>query len=167
MQLKEYTYPKALDFHPFVDELEKKYGFYFRDMAGKYSKGSLDKQKTHKQQWMEDNGFGGKEYVLDKPEGQQEDWSKDSPEIALRIEINTKYRRQDDLIPYQDVWHWLLDNDFCELRRGGLNYLNLLDNIEEESTPEFVKTFLRAVLEEVKDHPEYYDGESVSFHVDW
>lgn len=140
----------AIDFCPFARELEKAYGFEHRDMGGKYK---------HQREAKE---------VADKIDG-SDGWYTTRP-----ADYNEKQKEASDVYhellksspPYQDVWHWLLDNDFDEFQRGSDNNYLSFSSLEEEETPEYVKVFLRAVQEVVKDHPAY-DGEDVRFHIDW
>lgn len=169
MEIPEYKGSPAIDFCPFMELLDEKYGWDHRDMAGAFSKEAYAENEAHKRAWMEKNGYGDKWHVLDKPKGYREDWPKDSEEMKLRIEINTKYGDIEKLLerPYQDVWHWLLDHDFCELCRGGYNTIYLHEErFEKEDIPDYVVKVLRAMYEEVKDHPAY-DGKLVTFYIDW
>lgn len=169
MEIPMFNAPSAIDFCPFASALGEKYGFNYRDMAGKYSKEAGIEREEAKRIWLEKNGYSDKAYVLDKPEGSQADWPGDSEEMRLRIEINKAMASDGfnpfELRPYQDVWHWLLDNDFYDLQRGGYNTLSFW-SLEDDKTPDYVKKFLLAVREEVKDNPAF-DGKSVTFYIDW
>jgi hypothetical protein len=170
MDIPLHEYPVCIDFHPFVEELEKKYGFKMHDMAGLYSAEGRAERNLQRDKWLIENGYAGKAYVLNAPEGSVHDWAKDSEEMLLRIEINTKIRDVEEKWdrPYQNVWHWLISKPFEDLNRGGVNYLSKdwLDS-PYEKTPDYVLTFLKAVFDEIpEDHPAF-DGESVKFHVDW
>lgn len=170
MEIPMYTANPAVDFLPFIRLIEQKYGYNFNDMAGTHSIEARKEREKVRDKWMAENGYEGKQYVLDKPEGSKEDWSKDSEEMKLRIEINTKTR---ELLlsverPYQNVWHWLLDNDFSCLNRGGYNSLFINEDrlLNDVDIPDFVRKFLRAIYEEAKDNPAY-DGECLNCYIDW
>ena len=83
-------------------------------------------------------------------------------------DFSNKFGRKnyDENVPYQDFWHWMLEGPFCELQRGGVNYLSkeILD--EPEELPEFVKIILTDIFEAVKDHPAF-DCDIISFYVNW
>ena len=81
-------------------------------------------------------------------------------------DFSNKFGREnyDENVPYQDFWHWLLDGPFTDLSKGGVNYLDKgwLDN---EGTPEFVKTILTDIFDAVKNHPAF-GGDRINFYVD-
>lgn len=165
------TMEPMIDLFEITDALKEEQGMDYRDMAGKYSAKARDERDALREKWLSDNGYEGFGYVLNNPEGSNIDWAKDSVEMTLRIEINTKMREDkfyemlDDLYPYQDVWHYLLDNDFCELHRGGANTLYLG---ECKSDPDYIARFRKAALELVKGHPAFdEDEEWVVCYIDW
>lgn len=136
-------------------------------MAGSHSDEFRKEEAERKAQWMIDNGYEGKEHVLDYPKGTRKDWAKDSPEMALRIEIHHKYEpiRKANERPYQDVWHWLLDNAFYELSNDSVCYLD--ETSYDKGTPDYVITVLNAIAAEVPaDHPARQHG-SINFYVYW
>jgi hypothetical protein len=137
----------AIDFHPFVDELEKKYGFKFNDMAGRYNYHFELKKKINEK-------YGDLTWYTTSPKDHNEEQKKAHEEYKEGMKQEP---------PYENVWHWLLDHDFCELRRGGYNSIWLEKG---RDAPPYVKKFLDAMREEVKGH-EAFDGESVNFYVDW
>jgi hypothetical protein len=170
MKIPVHKLPDSIDFSEFMRELNKKYGWDHRDMAGSHSKEAYAERDKLKSAWMAANGYAGKEYVLDEPKGgSKKAWPQDSEEMKLRIEINSKYREsgqeEKDERPYQDFWHWLLENDFSDLHRGGINFLSF-ESIDEECTPDFVKKILVAIQTEVMGHAAYDEG-GVHFFVDW
>ena len=172
MIIPVHTYPVCIDFTAFMRLLEEKHGWSYHDMAGCYSKEAQAEREASRDAWLEENGYSGKAYVLDKPSPDSSDWPKDSPEMALRIEINNKLRDVEEQWsrPYQNVWHWFTGGPWSELNRGGVNYLHKdwLDYPDGygQTTPDYVLTVLKAIFDEVEDHPAF-DGESITFHVDW
>lgn len=176
MTLSVHRSKPAVNFTELMDAVEKKHGFDIRDMGGKYSAETRKKDEEYQDAWLEQNGYFGKAYVLNTPEGSNKDWDKDSPEMALRIEINKKmtatgyYKaKPSELIPYQDVWHWLLDRDFCELSNGSYNWLDLSDERlanEDDKIPDYVLKFLKAAREEVEGH-EAFDGYELHVWNSW
>lgn len=160
-----------IDLFVITDALKSDYGMDYRDMAGKYSDKAKKEKEALLDKWLSDNGYEGMSYVLDKPKDSAVDWPKDSYEMLLRTEINTKKldagfdRMLDNLYPYQDVWHYLLDHDFAEFNRGGSNILYLEDY---ESDPDYVKTFRKTVLKIVEGHPAFDADElTLNCYVDW
>ena len=159
-----------IDYHEVMEHVEQKYGIRTRDYAGKFSVENLNAQKDHKARWLTENGYGEWLHVLDKPKGQQNDWARDSKEIAMRIEINTKYREIEDTlveVPYQDLWHYHLERSLGgEVCRGGQNTIYLgNDNADQ---PQWVIELHDLIRNEVKDSPAYDPGEdSMSVMIDW
>lgn len=169
MKIPVHEFPVCIDFIPFMEELEKKYGWKYRDMAGRFSKEAHLEQDALKLEWMNANGYAGKWHVLDSPTGSSmSDWPADSEEMKLRIEINTKFQPIEEKIkrPYQDVWHWMLENPFAELYRGGVNYLDISFYLDDDDTPEYVRLVLRAIEGETKNHPAA-GADGISFFIDW
>lgn len=111
MEIPVRKFPVCINFSLFMKLLGKKYGWNYRDMAGRHGK----------------NG------------------------------------RADQ--PYQDVWHWLLDNDFSEISNGSIRSISN-DCLTDAETPDYVKTVVKAIFDEVKDHPAL-DGDTVHFWVEW
>lgn len=167
MEIPLYEFPTCIDFNDFMDNLGAKYGWNYRDMAGKYSEEGRAKAKELKSQWLKENGYEDKEHVLDLPEGSRVDWLVGSEEMNLRIEINAKFRRVEEQfeLPYQDVWHWLTDHSFYDLSNGSIQCLD--DSEIEEETPDYVVTVLNAISAEVPaDHPSRQYG-SIHFYIHW
>ena len=167
MVIPLYEFPACIDFNAFMDQLETKYGWDFRDMAGRYSEATRAAEAERKSSWMKANGYEGKEHVLDYPKGTRKDWPADSEEMALRIEISSKYEpiRKAFEPPYQDVWHWLLDNSFSDMNNGSIVQLDISDY--SSSTPDYVFTFLNSVAETVPTGHPARDGSYISFYVHW
>lgn len=167
MDIPIYEFPTCIDFNEFMDHLRAKYGWNYRDMAGKYSSEGRAKAKELKTQWMIDNGYEGKEYVLDQPKGSKIDWPVGSVEMNLRIEINTKFRRVEEQfeVPYQDVWQWLTSNAFYDVNNGSIQYLDC-DEYDDEA-PDYVLTVLKAIDAEIPPaHPARQSG-SIQFYIHW
>lgn len=147
-----------IDFNPFMDELEEKYGFRYRDMMGKYK-------------WVHETQERlCVEYGIDyKVWGNTSPLEMDEKSLAFKAIYDVEMKKQP---PYRDGWHYFLENDFPELRRGGANYM-CFDYDEESGTvlfednvPDWVQPVYQAIFNKVKDH-EAFDGECVTFHIDW
>ena len=176
MAIKLHKFPPCVDYSELISLIEKKHNINTRDYAGKHSEEGRKKAEAFKSQWMKDNGYEGKEYVLDVPKGNapNDDWPKDSPEMKLRIEINSKYREvereEGEKVPYLDFWHQHCD----EINRGGVNYMYLSTeewDIDETLPPEYQNWYAEIcemIKEEVKDS-EAYDSEEecLTYYVDW
>lgn len=164
---KTKEYIPSVDFHEMMDHVQSKYGFDMYDYGEKWAKGQAEKDSA-KKKWMSENGYSDVSYVLNKPEGSSKDWPKDSEEMKLRVEINSKFsssgieKEIDEKYPYRNFWHHLLDTDFCELSRGGYNLLGLSD-LEGDSWTNEIR---RMILEEVKEN-KAFDGETLNCFVDW
>ena len=94
----------------------------FRDYAGKYTKEGIAEFEAKKDEWLDEHGYGNFKHVLDKPEGSDADWAKDSAEMQKRIEINTALRNVKSAweIPYQDLWHEFLERVIPDSMRNGI-----------------------------------------------
>lgn len=161
-----YEWPDAVDYCTLIEHIETKYNIDTRDYAGHYSKDAREYKDQILSKWLEDNGYEGKKYVLDKPEGSNIDWDKESEEMKLRIEINTKMRTAgldgqfEEKYPYLDYWHLHCDS----INRGGINYLYL----GGDEKPQWVKEIDEMIKAEVIDCSAYDpDEEVLTFHVDW
>lgn len=147
-----------IDFNPFMDALEEKYDFKYRDMMRKYK-------------WIKET----QERLCAEHGIDYEVWGKRSPlemdkkSLVFKDIYDSEMKRQP---PYRDGWHYFLENDFSELRRGGANYMYFVYDEEsgtvlfEDNVPDWIQPLYQAIFNEVKDH-EAFDGESVTFHIDW
>ena len=158
-----------VDFHEVCREVEEKFGFDFRDMAGKYSEKGRAARSVKWEELLESHGFGAYKHVLNKPEGSTEDWLKDSAEMAKRIEINKTvypilHAWEEENQPYQDVWHYMIDHDFYDVSNGSMHTIYFNDL--EEDAPDYVKKFYESMHSMVKDSPAYKDG-ALEVWVEW
>ncbi len=159
-----YKFPETVDYHELIKHVEKKYGINTRDYAGRWSTKGKEEKELLRKEWLNLNGYSGKEYVLNKPEGSDRDWQKGSYELSLRVEINSKRKGFDkeleDKYPYLDYWHTHCD----EVNKGGVNYLDLSD----EGKPKWVCEINKMIRDELVGCPAYDAAEQVlRFHVDW
>jgi hypothetical protein len=131
----------AIDFYDFVAKLEIKYKIDFHDW-----------QKTHKQ-----TEKLCKERGLDYITWYNKQFTKMTP---LELEV----KELSDKIPYQNVWHWLIENDFDEPKHGPGNFLDFSENRIQEEIPNFVKEFFKIAHTELvlngvtEDEVEFYLG---------
>lgn len=169
-----YEWPATVDYHEVIAEVEERFNVTVRDYTGvgRVSRFKLI-DETYRQPWLIAKGYDKFNHVLNKPVGSADDWPKDSPEMAKRIEINTEMRvverEWEELIPYRDYWRNI---NMCELNRGGLNYIFLhtepqISNDDEE--PKWwVYDINKMILEVVKDSPAYdKDEQCLTCHIDW
>lgn len=169
MEIPIYEMPVCIDFNTFMDRLGQQEGWNYRDMAGKYTARGRKLAKELKLEWLEQNGYSGKEHCLNKPVSSNVDWAVGSEEMNTRIEINQKFRAFEATheVPYQDVWHWLLAHSFYEMHNGSVQCLDegILD--EDDEIPDYVRTVLNAIFAAVPtDHPSRKYG-SIHFYVHW
>ena len=184
--MKLHKFEECVDWHDITDAIKTKHGIDIDDYAGVFSKENIQRKKEILEKWRIENGYGDFLHVLDVPDrsNPRADWPKDSEEMKMRIEINTKLRDvEKDLIkevPYLNYWHLICD----DVRRGGVNYI-YLDyeesdkeddhsdyNFEETGLPEKYKHWVsdinKLILEEVKDSPAYDPEEGVlRYTADW
>lgn len=172
MVIPIYEWPVCIDFIPFMDLLQKKYNFNMYDVAGKRSVEGCAEREAYRKEWLKENDYLDMDYALNKPEGSNEDWPRDSAEMAMRININDKlwpvmdnYDRNIGR-PYQNLWHWLTAHAFKNFERGSVTNLYSYWNSEDSSAPEWAAKILNYIFEETKNHPAN-DGERIAFHIDW
>ena len=122
------------DYHELVKLVEAKSGRDVRDWADRWKN-----QPTHEDyatgnfpqaKWAAKHGYVCNENV----------WcaSKPTPEeLALRIKINTEYRDApdgeclEDKIPYQDFWHYAIDDIFYDIDNGCIRTFSPSISLEE------------------------------------
>lgn len=182
MALKLVEVEPSLDYFEVIELVEAKLGVDVDDYAGMFSKANQERKAEHKKQWMIDNGYGDASHTLDVPDSsnQRQDWPQDSPEMKLRVEINTKYRdveRELDKteVPYLNFWHQHCDS----VNRGGVNVFYLgdgndycPDDDEGKNLPEKYKNWIQeihdAIREVVKDSLAYdAEEDAVNLYIDW
>lgn len=172
MVIPIHEWPVCIDFVPFMDLLQEKYKFNMYDVAGMRSAEGNAEREAYRNTWLKEQNYLEMEYVLNKPEGSNSDWHRDSAEMAMRIGINEKlWPVMDDYDnnigrPYQNFWHWLTANAFKNFERGAVTNLDSSWNDKDSSAPEWAAKILHYIFEETKDHPAN-DGERISFHIDW
>ncbi len=131
-----------IEFHAYVRQLEAKHGFDFHDMAQGYKK---------KMQFCRERGIVFTEW-----------YNKQFTKMnALELEV----KALGDAIPYQNVWHWLTDNDFDDVQRGAGNCIDLSEARLSEELPDYVLRFLRILRDEL--NAEGVTEDQVEFYVDW
>lgn len=144
-----------IDFNPFMKLIEDKYGFDYRDMAGKYS----DKNPNKFGNWCDRKGYG--QYDSEgKHRGSSQIWYKEYQEDESVTDV-----------PYLDGWHYFLSYHFDDLCRGGANYMRFEYNEDSDEPdftihPDWIQPVYKAIYNEVKEH-EAFDGYCVCFHIDW
>lgn len=163
--------PTILDYHEIISYIEKKYEIDVRDYAGKFSGKGREESDKLKDEWLDKNGHLENKHVFNKPNGSREDWAKDSKEMQLRIELNTKMQKEnfdrflDKRVPYLDYWHYLLEHDFCEIHNGCDEYWGLKDILEDEKAPDWIKEITQLVYDEFKEYVDEDGGFNV--HISW
>jgi len=167
MQIPMFIPKPAILFFPFMDLMTQKYGYDYYDYGGSHSIEARKFKQGLVSQWLEENGYKDKFYVLDKPEGSSTDWPKDSEEMRLRIEINKKLQLSSiektvkEKFPYLNFWHYISDD--CDIN-SKFFYLDL----DAEYNPSWVAQIKSGIKEEVQDN-EAYDSEEnmVYFYCDY
>lgn len=143
---------KMINFHDVTDYLEKEKNIDYRDMSG------IEKWRVEaKTIALEKFGFN-----MDKPSHPQ--FTKMTPKENEFFDFYYK-----NMPEKQDCWVWLLDEkafgyDFIP---GEMSVMDL-NAVNAESTPDYMKVFLREFIEAVKDS-EAYDKEenTVNVFIDW
>lgn len=145
-----------LDYNDVIDYIEEKYNIDTRDYAGKFNGKGKKKIKELEDNWLEVNGYGQYKHVLNKPKGSKKDWEEGSEEIRIRVEINTRIRDEEkdweEIVPYLDYWHWMLDNNFDNVSNGCNQYWGVMGILESETTPKWVKEITQLVYDEFKEY---------------
>ena len=68
-----------------------------------------------------------------------------------------------DAIPYQSLWHWLIENDFNDLERGSVGSIALSEVRLSKDLPDYVLRFLRILRDELRS--EGISEDLVAFHI--
>jgi hypothetical protein len=132
----------VIEFHALVRQLEAKHGFDFHDMA-----------QIHKNQ---------KQFCRDRGIDHTQWYNKQFTKMnALELEV----KALSDAITYQNVWHWLTDNDFEDVEHGAGNYIDLSEARLAGELPDYVLRFLRILRNEL--NAEGVTDDKVEFHVNW
>lgn len=146
MEIPMKTFEPTIDFFSFIDLLEKKYNFNYRDMAGQ--------SVWMKNQIAEFAAKHGRLYdkVYNTPPHQLNDEEK-----KILNELNEILKNKPE---YLDAWHYLIEHDFID---GPFKYLSL-ENIEKR--PEWIRPFFEMIKTEVQGNPAVESG-MVRFYVEW
>lgn len=189
MDIPLYVAKPAIHWNEFICLVEEKYGFEHR---GFYATVYSEEGKAWRCQWLIEKGFGEYEHCLNAPKGSREDWPKDSPEMAKRIEINSLWRAEGKdaewelTRPYVDYWHLIVDScnisngcyftltrtqdDYWETcAKGALgNHYSAVPQTTIDAYIHAVKTIEDAIFEATKDYVDNeYGEESLRFWVEW
>lgn len=153
-----------------VDAVEAKSGKDTRDWAGKYKNKPTTEDyllgNFPAANWAKSKGYNW-EVLNDNPDGTP----RTDEEIKLRVKINEEYRSVEDQyeIPYQDFWHYTIDNMFLYAENGSFHYFDPEQHLEEIKDKnlgdkEFVKEILPYFVEVFKENK--IKG-SVQVLIDW
>jgi hypothetical protein len=146
----------SFDYHEIENELEKLYGFSFRSIYPDF--------------WTE---------TLNQILKSVYNISSDEIKSAQTVAPNTgnfvadlicvfRFFVGDVTRTYLDFWDHLLDFDFVELKRGGLNSMaRTLDDWEDDSIHPILLKIREIYNLECPIDKSDYDDEYISFHVDW
>lgn len=136
----------AIDFTTFMRALDKKYDIEYRNMS--------KRDKVLKKACVE----RGIDYMK---------WYNKQFTKMDAIELEVK--EIGDNIPFQDVWHWMMDNDFEGLQKSSCMWLWLNQTrLNDKSIPDYVITVLKAIRAEVENTDVWDDEQqSVYFYFDW
>lgn len=148
----------AYDWFDLEKAVEEKSGKLTRDWAGRGKNQPTDEDyKTGNYptaKWAIEQGYDWT--VLNDPS-----LLPDSEGMNLRIKINTEYRlvEKERELPYQDFWHYALDNIFYEIHNGCICYFNPKDALtgvddldSEGNSQEWVREILRCFIEVMKEN---------------
>jgi len=143
------------DFNKATHVLEKTYGFNFRGIYGNLETDIVKKN-------ILELGFTKEEYKIgyNTPPLEENDVARIFFIFSHYIGSCGRWRHTIPVIPYIDHWHYLLNEDFVELKRGGKNYMSIYVKDED---PIFAKIREIYYLECSKA----CDGEFILFEVDW
>ena len=130
-----------INFFQFVRQLEAKHGFDFHDMAQRYEQ----QVKLCKARGINHTKWYNKKFT-------------DMNAVELEV------KELGDAIPYQNVWHWLIDNDFDDITKGPDNILDLSEDRLSEEMPDYVAKFFRIMRDEL--NAEGITEDDVEFYVD-
>ena len=152
MDIPVRPYRVEILFNEFMENLEKVHGWDYRDMAGKY-KWMLETRERLCAEHNIDYAVWGYKAPAD-----MDDKELEFQGIYLAEMKNTP--------EYQDVWHWLIDNAFHEVRNGSSECLSL-ELIDYPVVPDYVEKVFRAIFDAVpEDHPAR-SGDDINFYICW
>ena len=139
------------DFCPVTDALAEAYGFDFRGIFGDIESSETRRVLQHAM------GFTPEEI---EAAGRIAPVTGDPCALALAL----FHHYCNELVPYVDHWHHLLDRDFSGFSRGGMSYMN---KASEHEGPLFSKIRAIYVLECAGSEPGQNNKDHIAFTVDW
>ena len=153
------------DYHELVGEVEDFTGKKVRDWAGKFtncpSKQDYETGNFPEAKWAKEQGY---------------DWTvlcgnhSTPDQIELRKKIYAEFEASPANLPYQDFWHYAINNIFYDVTNGCSRWFcpkRSLENVEDTNSKgesqEWIREVLRAFIavmerDEMEDEIEVYIG---------
>jgi len=85
--------------------------------------------------------------------------------IQLRDYHKNYPKSNEDWKSYMDFWHWMLENCFSEVSNGCFQWWNMLDILEDEETPDWIKEITQLFYNEFKEELDADGG--VEVYISW
>jgi hypothetical protein len=153
---KSRTPKVAIDYNAFIHILEKEKGYNTRDFEGRFSSEwrSIVLKEISEQFGLDPNDDKWLNDTTSRDDNQWKAW--------------WAYSKKSDERPYLDFWHWLLDNDFCDVQNGSYQYLSkdAFDELETDGEDDWIKQILTDIFEACEGHPAY-KKDTIVFYVWW
>ena len=171
MSIQLMKHDPCVDYSELIDIIETQHNIVTRDFSGRWSKENLQREKDAQLKWMDENGYAGKEHVLNSPDPDARpyvDWDRDSEEMKLRTEIWHKYRdireEEHNKIPHQDYWDLFCGN----ITNGCTYYLDFEELLIAGDYEDWVAKINNMIREEVKDSPAYHaEFDHLLVYISW
>ena len=154
----------VINFNNLMKDIKEKYKIDYRDMAGVYSKDRVKLADQMKKDWAYRNNLG-ESYERVKA---SKECRAGLPLYDEYIKIEQGWFKDEgsafyDELPYLDVWHWLLDNDFEDMENGGTFDLDISMKRIFGSEPEYVRIIFALMRKEL----EPIDNDVIQCYVSW
>ena len=162
-------------YHEMIDYIEQKYKIDTRDYLSTYVEGKkisssmehfLKFQKEENDPQPYENGklpgmVNGKFFIYKNGEKvfcKKEEYLNENKKIVHHYERYNKWLIDNPKPEYQDFWHWIIDNTGASMGRDA--FLPIVEWIEDENTPSWVKQISTYIKQEFESEFKY-DGLNV------
>lgn len=166
---------EMVDYHDLINYIEEKYNIKVRDYANSHEINENNeikhfekyRKETGKEVYHAPRQYGNTNMIYRNGnfiETTKEEVEKDK---KLLKEYH-KWLQKNPLPPsppYLDFWHWMINNAFYEVSNGTADYWNVIEILENEETPDWVKEITQLVYDEFID--ELDDDGGLEVWISW
>ena len=153
IELKKHNL-EYIAYHDMRDHVAKKYDINERDYAGKFSK--VKSEDDRLRDYLLATGVKNIENFFNKGDVALSDLTEEEKQVYL------DWFRQPP-VPYQDFWHWQLENMFSGFTKGRpleINWQEAKEEAKENNAPDWVQEILEMYYTEFGD-------ETYTVIIDW